>query len=237
MQDLSSSKFSNIVIDVSSILFPRLCFGCNVRLYRGEQILCTFCRNQMPLTEYSFNDENPIDRIFYGRIDVVKASSLLFYEDKGIVRNLIHNLKYKDQEQIGAFLGNWMGKLLKEDEGLEPVDGVVPVPLHRSKQRKRGYNQVDAFASRLAFHLGAAFKPIMLKKNRNVRTQTRKTRGFRFLGKEALYVPNESDLSSPAHLLLVDDVVTTGATLEACVRALQKVGEVRVSVATMACVP
>ena len=103
-------------------MFPRLCFGCNVRLYRGEQILCTFCRNQVPLTEYSFNEENAVDRIFYGRTDIYKASSFLYYSDKGIVKNLIHHLKYSNQQQIGEFLGNWYGSILAGGNQLKGLD-------------------------------------------------------------------------------------------------------------------
>ena len=125
------SKLSNIINDINTVLLPRLCFGCNAQLYRGEQLLCTLCRNQIPLTEYNFIEENAVDKIFYGRIDIKKASAFLFYSDQGLAKNLIHYLKYKNQPQIGQFLGNWYGQVLKERNALNYIDIVIPVPLHK----------------------------------------------------------------------------------------------------------
>ena len=97
-----------------------MCFGCNTRLNRGEYHLCTVCRNHLPLTEYSFNVENAVDRIFYGRINIKKANSFLFFIENGIVKNLIHHLKYKNQEQIGTFLGDWHGQIIAENNYIDP---------------------------------------------------------------------------------------------------------------------
>lgn len=217
-------------------MFPRLCFGCNVRLYRGEQILCTFCRNQLPLTEYSFNEENAVDRIFYGRTDVKKAASMLFYSENGIVRNLIHSLKYRNQPQIGAFLGHWYGAQIAGQDAISDIQYVVPVPLHRRKQRKRGYNQVGRFAHSLASELKAEYKPGLLIKTANTKTQTSKQRFARFRRRRDLYVINP-EMPEIGNILLVDDVITTGATIEACANSLLKKPGNRVFVATMAVVP
>ena len=223
--------------DLNSVLFPRLCFGCNVRLYRGEQFLCTFCRNQLPLTEYSFNEENAVDRIFYGRTDVKKAGAFLFFSEKGIVQNLIHKLKYEKQEEIGRFLGDWYGREIAETGGLQHVDYVIPVPLHRKKLKKRGYNQVDLFASTLAEHLQASYLPGFLIKNIHTRTQTTKQRIYRSQPGEDLFSLSDTETLRRKHVLLVDDVITTGATIEACARAIHKSPGVQVSVASMAVVP
>ena len=218
-------------------MFPRLCFGCNVRLYRGEQILCAFCRNQLPLTEYSFNEENAVDRIFYGRTDIHKASSFLFYSEKGIVQNLIHNLKYRDQQEIGDFLGNWYGLILAESGQLKDLDYVVPVPLHKKKLKTRGYNQLTHFGKAMARHLKAEYIPDMLSKTANTRTQTRKRRFARIRNKGELYVLNAPRDLQDKHILLVDDVITTGATIEACANTLLNATDVRVSIASMTVVP
>ena len=214
-----------------------LCFGCNVRLYRGEQFLCAFCRNQLPLTEYSFNEENAVDRIFYGRTDIKKASAFLYFSDEGIVKNLIHNLKYRGQQEIGVFLGDWYGRSLAEKGELSDLDAVIPVPLHRKKLKKRGYNQVDLFASRLAEHLKTPYLPDILLKSSNTRTQTRKGRIYRWQNSNELYKLRDPKTIENKHILLVDDVITTGSTIEACTRAIQKSPGVTVSVATMAVVP
>ena len=223
--------------DLNSVLFPRLCFGCNVRLYRGEQFLCAFCRNQVPLTEYSFNEENAVDRIFYGRTDIKNAGSFMFFEDKGIVKNLIHQLKYRGQEQIGRFLGDWYGSKLSEKGELKDVDYVVPVPLHKKKLRKRGYNQVGLFALTLSKYLNTSYLPDNLIKTANTKTQTRKRRIYRWQNSRDLYELRDTSIMSNKHVLLVDDVITTGATIEACAAAIRKSPGVIISVASMAVVP
>ncbi|MCW5514929.1 ComF family protein [Muriicola sp. Z0-33] len=231
------SKLSNIINDINTIMMPRLCFGCNVRLYRGEQHLCTVCRDQLPLTEYNFTEENAIDRIFYGRIPIKKAAAMLFYEEKGIVKNLIHSLKYKAQIPIGIFLGDWYGLLLKKDPGLPPIDLVIPVPLHKRKLRKRGFNQVAAFGKRIAFHLEAQYEDTLLLKTSNTKTQTKKNRFYRWHGNQDLYTLTEPIKANNKSVLLVDDVITTGATLEACTKALMQSSGTSIYIATMAMVP
>ena len=199
--------------------------------------MCAFCRNQLPLTEYSFNEENAVDRIFYGRTDIQKASSFMYYSDKGIVKNLIHNLKYRNQQQIGGFLGNWYGLTLAESDQLNDLDFVVPVPLHKKKLKKRGYNQVTAFGEALAYHLKAEYIPDILTKTANTRTQTRKRRFARMGNSKDLYMLQTVRDLRDKHILLVDDVITTGATLEACANTILKGTGARVSVASMTVVP
>ena len=230
-------KISNIINDINTILVPLLCFGCNAPLYRGEEHICTVCRNQLPLTEYTFNAENPVDRIFYGRINIIKASSFLLFTEKGIVKNLIHYLKYKNQEQIGLFLGNWYGSILKENNFLNKIDYVVPVPLHRKKLRKRGYNQVALFAKTIAAHINAQYLDQVLVKTANTRTQTNKSRILRWQNKQALYLLKDIKIFKNKNVLLLDDVITTGATMEACATALSQSKGINIYIASMAIVP
>lgn len=237
MFDSVKIAISKILNDINTILVPRLCFGCNAHLNRGEQLLCTVCRNELPLTEYSFNVENPVDRIFYGRINVKKASSFLFFEENGIVQQLIHYLKYKNQEKIGTFLGDWYGQLLKEKHGASFIDAVVPVPLHKRKLRKRGYNQVAQFGQRVAHHLNAAYVDDLLLKTANTKTQTKKGRMGRWSGNTALYTLSDRTLLENKRVLLVDDVITTGATMEICAKALQETKGIIIYIASMAIVP
>ena len=199
--------------------------------------MCTFCRNQVPLTEYSFNEENAVDRIFYGRTDIKKAGAFLYFSEKGIVQNLIHKLKYEKQEEIGRFMGDWYGSVLAENSDLQDVDFVIPVPLHRKKLKKRGYNQVSLFASRLADHLEASYLPDILIKTVHTRSQTRKQRISRSQLTDDLFRLTDKQIISGKHILLVDDVITTGATIEACARAIHQSHSVQLSVASMAVVP
>jgi ComF family protein len=191
----------------------------------------------LPLTEFDFVTENPVDRIFYGRIPICKASSFLYFYENGIVRNLMHHLKYRNQPQIGDFLGRWYGQILWEDPGLPFVDLVVPVPLHPRKFRKRGYNQVSGFGRKLAAKLGTPMREDVLEKVIQTRTQTQKSRIFRWKHQSPQFRVLKGELLQGKKVLLVDDVITTGATLEACAQALKSAANVEIYIATIAMVP
>ncbi|MGX1927747.1 ComF family protein [Flagellimonas sp. 2504JD4-2] len=228
---------AKILNEINNILLPRVCFGCNAQLSRGESVLCTVCRHEMPLTDYNFSDENPVDRIFYGRIPIKKAVSFLFFSKKGAVKQLLHYLKYKNQEQIGDFLGDWCGSSLEREEHLKSVDVVVPVPLHPKKQKKRGYNQVELFAKKISKVINADYRDDILIKVNNTKTQTKKSRLLRWESAQEDFELNANIKKGFHHLLLVDDVITTGATIEACAQKLHALGNVSVSVLSMAVVP
>ncbi len=213
---------------------PLGCFGCNTPLRKGERLICTVCRNELPLTEYNFTDENPIDRIFYGRINVKKVNSFLFFTKNGVVKNIIHHLKYKNQQQLGSFFGLWFAQSIKERLD---IDIVVPVPLHKKKLTKRGYNQVSLFGQELALHFNASYQENVLCKTANTRTLTKRSRFSRWKVNQDLYkLTNNKDVAGKT-ILLVDDVITTGATIEACATALNKAQNVTIYVATIAVVP
>lgn len=225
---------SNILNQINKILIPIGCFGCNAPLRKGERLICTVCRNQLPLTEYNFIDENPIDLIFYGRIDIKKASAFMFFTQNGIVKNIIHHLKYKNQQEIGTFFGDWYGQSIHKRL---KVDFVVPVPLHKKKLKKRGYNQVTCFGKTMAKHLNAIYLEDVLRKTQNTRTLTKKNRFSRWKTSQDLYQLTDDKIIKNKKILLVDDVITTGATIEACATALKKAENVTIYVAAMAFVP
>ena len=237
MLRLFYTKMTNIINDINYILMPTVCFGCNTHLTRGEQHICTVCRNQLPLTDYNFNVENAIDRIFYGRIIIEKASSFLFFTENGIVQQIIHQLKYKKQEQIGAFLGDWYGQILKENNYLSKIDIVMPVPLHQKKLKKRGYNQVTIFAQKLTYHINAKYRDDILIKTANTKTQTKKSRFKRLQNNKVLYALSDPSILKNKNILLVDDVITSGATMEACAEAIQKAEGVKIYITSIAVVP
>ncbi len=216
---------------------PKVCFGCNAHLYRGEKLICTVCRNDLPLTDYNFNEENAVDRTFYGRINIKKASSFLYFIENGIVKKLIHQLKYRNQEKIGTFLGEWYGQILKVDKALEKIDYVIPVPLHKTKLRKRGFNQVDKFGERIAFHINAQYLSKGLMKTANTKTQTKKGRLGRIQTNKELYTISNPEILKNKKVLLIDDVITTGATMEICANTLLKIEGITLYIASMAIVP
>ncbi|MGB6153082.1 MAG: phosphoribosyltransferase family protein [Pricia sp.] len=231
-------NLTNILNDINSILIPKVCFGCSAHLHRGEEIICTVCRNDLPLTEYTFNDENPVDRMFYGRINIKKASSFLFFSENGIVQKLIHHLKYKNQHHVSTFLGDWYGQILKDDHEIaQKIDVVVPVPLHPKKLRQRGFNQTEGFAKSLAHCLEAEYVDHILIKTANTKTQTKKGRIGRWQEDIELYTLSDSDYLKDKRILLVDDVITTGATMEICAQALQKAHGTTIYLTSMAVVP
>ncbi len=233
---LNTTRLTKIGHDISRVLIPQVCIGCNYHLNRGEHHLCTICRNYLPLTEYSFDRENALDRVFYGRIEITKASSFLFYANHGSVKQLIHHLKYKNQEHIGRFLGDWYGQKLKENGFLKAIDYVVPVPLHKTKLKQRGYNQVSLFAERIAKHINAIYRDDILIKTANTKTQTSKTRIGRWHNNKALFKLTHTEMLKNKKVLLLDDVITTGATIEICARALKEAEGVSIYVASMAVV-
>ncbi|UNZ00095.1 ComF family protein [Zhouia spongiae] len=173
-------------------------------------------------------------KVFYGRIRPQHACALLQFHKKGIVQQLIHHLKYRRQEQIGEFLGAWMGSELKTIHNYQTIDYVIPVPLHPKKLKKRGYNQVNRFAQTIAKAIHAEFRNDILLKTNHSTTQTIKNRLKRWQDLETTYKVVNPEILNRKHLLIADDIITTGATIEACVKELQHHADCSISIASMA---
>ena len=174
-----------------------------------------------------------LKNIFYGRVAIQEATALLKFQKKGITQSLLHNLKYKKQEDISAFLGRWLGAELSEIPAYKNIDVVVGVPLHKNKQKARGYNQVTGFGKAIAQALDIVYLEDVLVKVSKTEAQVFKTRGKRIQDKQVFTLINSAKIKNK-HILLVDDIVTTGATLESCAVLLQQAENVKISIATMA---
>jgi ComF family protein len=214
--------------------FPKVCYGCDTDLSATESWLCSKCRADLPLTNYHRYQDNPIARLFWGRVHLDYACAYLLFVKDGTVQHLLHGLKYQHAPKIGIALGEWYGLQLKADDAFKEIDMILPVPLHLNKQQKRGYNQSEMFALGLSNSLNKPVNNLALKRKVATDTQTRKSRIERWLNVEEVFEVEVPERIEGKRILLVDDVITTGATLEACSRQLLQVKDVSVSVAAIA---
>lgn len=217
-----------------NLFFPKLCFGCKNVLVHQENILCLTCLHDLPLTNLHENDSKLITNTFYGSVVLQHATALFYYPKKGAVRQLIHHLKYKNHPEISSYLGKWLGQELKETPHYATVDVVIPVPLHKKRFKQRGYNQVEGFGKELAVYLNARYNDSTLLRNKNTSTQTVKNRLTRWKNVNTIFEVNDLTSLKGKHILLVDDVITTGATIKACARALHTIPNIKLSLAVMA---
>jgi ComF family protein len=201
---------------------------------KNEKVICTLCRHDIPLTNHHLNPENEAFKKFYGRIPLKYVSALLYYHKKGIVQELIYKLKYKGYENIGTVLGNWYASELKEISILKTADMIIPVPLHKRKFRERGYNQVTTFGLALADEFAIPYIDSILFRTIYSKTQSQKNLFGRTEGIDVVFDVNYNEEDHGKHYVLIDDVITTGATLEACTRALLKIPGAKVSILCMA---
>lgn len=216
------------------LFFPPVCAGCKTVLIANENVICTKCRHEMPLTQHHLNAQNEAFKKFYGRIPVEQVSALLYFHKKGIVQELIHSLKYRGQEEIGTVLGEWYADELKNYQLLQTVDAIIPVPLHPKKLRERGYNQVTEFGNALAKSLHIPVNNTILFRQVYSKTQSQKNRLGRTEGIDSVFDVAFSESDYNQHFLLIDDVITTGATLEVCAKALLKIPGAKISIVCMA---
>lgn len=220
--------------DFINLLYPSVCHICEAELLKNEHLICTSCLHDLPVTRYHLDNENPVKKVFYGRVKIENATALLHFRKKSGVQHLIHDLKYRDYREIGTFLGKWLGEELSKTKAYQKTDFVIPVPLHKSKLKQRGFNQVEDFGRELAKALNAGYLDNILVKVTSTQTQTLKGRLSRW-GKieETLEIQNPERIANK-NILIVDDLVTTGATLEACAHKLLEIPGIKLSVATMA---
>jgi ComF family protein len=225
---------SNLFTDFVQLFFPRYCLGCEEPMVRGEEVLCSNCLVNLPKMEGWLEESNPVRLKFAGRLPVTYAFAFLKFRKSGLVQHLLHQLKYNHHPEIGVRLGMVYAKELI-NAGLNPsFDCIIPVPLHSSRKRTRGYNQSHEFARGLATVWGTAVSETISIRKSKTTTQTRKSRWQRWENVQAVFdLAAGVDLTNQ-HILLVDDVITTGATLEACGSKLIQAGCGKLSIACIA---
>ena len=226
--------FFDLWDDFISLLFPRLCYACGNQLMRNENLICTECFVVIPRTNYHFIEDNPVAQLFWGRCLIEKAAAFSYYNKGSRIRKLIHNMKYNGIREIGYDLGRLYGLSLKTSGFINDIDIIIPVPLHPVKKRIRGFNQSETISMGIA---DATHLPVDLKSLARVlvsATQTKRSRYERWTNVEGIFQVLDSQTIMGKHVLLVDDVITTGSTIESCTNELLKIEGVKVSAVALA---
>lgn len=226
--------FLRIIKDLTGLLFPDLCCGCGTYLFHGEAQICTVCLYKLPYTDYHVHLENKAARQLWGRLPCNAAMSLFYFKKGGRAQNIIHNLKYKGRQDLGFKLGTMIGERLLMNAIYEGIDLIIPVPLHRKRQRQRGYNQSLCIANGISSRLNIPVNTVCLLRKKATSSQTKKGRYNRFENMLDVFLVVQAERLKDKHILLVDDVITTGATLEACGITLFKANIRKLSIATAA---
>ncbi len=222
--------FENLI----NLFFPKACSGCNSFLLANENVICTVCRHEIPLTNHHKIENNEAVVKFYGRIPIEFAAALFYFHKKGIVQEMIHKLKYKGHQEVGTAIGYWYAEELKTIAVLDSVDYIVPVPLHKKRLKERGYNQVETFGRALSESMGIPYNDSVLIRNVYSKTQTKKNLLGRSEVVGSIFSAEYNEALHNKHFMLIDDVITTGSTLEACGRELLKIPGAKLSIVCMA---
>ncbi len=220
--------------DLLDLFFPKLCLTCGNRLVSQEKYVCMSCWYDLPVTNFHKNRDNKVAQLFWGRVNIENAVSFFAYKKGSRYRELIHNIKYKGLKELGFETGKRFGQILSETMEFRNVDVVVPVPLHPRKLKKRGFNQSEWIALGMAEALQKPMSGNNLYRRVFTSTQTKKNRFERFKNVDGIFAVNNTEQFQGKHILLIDDVVTTGSTLEACAVELLKLTATKISIATLA---
>jgi len=227
--------FSEYKKSFINLLYPDFCMICQNDLLTNEKTICTICETKLPYTDYHLVKNNPIEKKLWGRVDVENATALLFFEKGLDVQTLISGLKYKNREDVGVKLAEIYAEILLESKNeLLNVDLIIPIPLHYKKKKKRGYNQCDEFVKTLSEKLDIPFSFDSIKRVVDTISQTGKTRINRWENVSDIFKVVKLNNIKNKHILLVDDVITTGATLEALSLKILEIENTKISILVMA---
>jgi ComF family protein len=223
-----------LINDFMSLIYPRSCEACEEVLFEHEQFICNACLLTLPKSNYHLNPNNPISMALAGRVPVKNATCLFEFEKQGRVQKLLHALKYEDQQTLGEFMGKQLFQSAVNSAFFEGIDVIVPVPLHPNKLKQRGYNQSACFAKGISDASGIPVNTSVLHRSSETSTQTKKKKFERWENVGTVFTLTDRSFFQNKHILLVDDVITTGATIEGCWQALKEVENISVSLASIA---
>jgi ComF family protein len=216
------------------LFYPHVCTGCGSDLLQEDNLLCLHCISNLPHTNFAPHHNNPVEKIFWGRIRITAAHSQFYFAKESLLQHLIHQLKYKSNTAIGFYMGEMMGKTLLASNRFNSIDYLVPLPLYPDKERKRGYNQAAIICNGMSEVMKVPVLNGDVIRQRFTETQTRKHRTERWENVAGSFVVKNPEALKGKSILLVDDVITTGATLEACGTALLQTEDVKLYIATLA---
>ena len=227
------SWFSVLGDGLLHLAFPHVCEGCGTDILGKEHWLCLQCVSNLPSTSFHLHAGNPIEKAFWGRLPVMHATAQYYFTKESLMQRLMHQVKYKGNKDLGIYLGKIVGQQLASSNRFRYVDGIVPLPLHKTKERKRGYNQATLLCDGIAETLNKPVWKDVITRNAFTETQTKKNRIERWQNMEGRFELTSPSTVEGKHVLLVDDVITTGATLEACGQELLKAQNIKLSIATL----
>lgn len=216
------------------LFFPYTCCGCNTGLLTEGSLFCLWCQASMPLTGFEVLPANPIEKIFWGRVEIEAASAHLYFTNGSFIQHSLHLLKYKGKKEIGIYFGHQIGHALKCSQRFTNCEIIVPLPLFAKREKKRGYNQAAMIAKGISEELKIPIVNDAVSRVKKTETQTHKSRIERWKNMESTFDVREPGKISGKHILLVDDVITTGASLEACAKVLLNLPGIQLSIACLA---
>lgn len=216
------------------LFYPEFCVACDENLLSQEKVLCTSCLYKLPRTHFHKVSGNPIEQAFWGRQEIERATAYYFFKKASVYQKLLHQLKYHGKSEVGIEMGRQFGAEIANEDAFKNVDYIIPVPLHPKKERKRGYNQSEMIAQGMAEFLEGELETKVLVRKTYTETQTKKERYERWENVKEVFGCKYPEKIEGKHVLLVDDVMTTGATLEGCTLVLKDAANVKVSVACLA---
>ena len=221
---------------ILNLFFPRTCGACNTVLATFEVHICEYCWLNLPATDYHLYQENELEKRFWGRVDIQRSAAYWYFRKDSSIQNLLHAIKYENQFATAMHIGEKYGAILANQADFKTVDYILPVPMHPSKESKRGYNQATYFGKGIEKSMNKKLVENVLIKQRTTVSQTHENRWNRWINTQEVFTlaTKNASILEGKHVLLVDDVITTGATIERCVQALQGIDGITVSIAAMA---
>jgi ComF family protein len=229
------TAIKNITNDFLHLIYPHVCIGCGSDVLVQEEVICSECFAQLPDTGYFRYEDNPVQRRLAGRLLVQHAGSTFHFTTRSIMQNIVYAMKYRGNNEAGIFLGKQTGKALLQTEWYKDIDVIVPLPLNKRKLQQRGYNQAALIADGIANIIGKPIVNNVAIRKVYTETQTHKGRISRWQSMEFVFTVDNAETLYNKHVLLVDDIITTGATLEACGQHITALPGTKLSIATAAC--